>query len=145
MGQGLDDSDGGGAAGDRHRERREPGGDRIPPLQWAVAACGAALTVATIGYLVFLAFTSSATPPDLRVRVDSVYGAEGRWVVSFTARNLGDRTAQDVVVEAIGPEGGMGQARLDFVPGHGSRSGGLYVDVPPEAGIRVRARGWTTP
>lgn len=134
-------------SGDEYRRRHEPAADRIPAIQWVVAALGLAVTLATIGYLVWLAGHAREAPPDVVVRVDSVYQARAGWAVTFTATNRGDRTAESVVIRARTGDGQEeGETTLDFVPGHGQRQGGLIVREDPRgAGLGLAAEGWARP
>lgn len=136
----------GGGGGDSYRREREPSAERIPAVQWVVASLGAGVTLATVGYLVFLSVAGAKTPSDIRVNVDSVYWNGSGWAAAFTARNLGDQTAQQVLVRARAGSADVGETTLDFLPGHGRRSGGIHLDErSPEAGLRLTAESWTIP
>lgn len=140
-----------------HREPRDAGpadGGRSPHgeisrWEWLVGGIGLVLLVALVVFLAREAATT-ATPPDLVARVDSVSRLSSGWLAHVVVRNRGRETAVSVTVEATlaFPAGDTlrSETTLDYVPGKSERSGGLLFDRDPAAGtLTVRATGYQEP
>jgi uncharacterized protein (TIGR02588 family) len=118
--------------------------------EWIVAGVSAALVLAVIGFLIYDGLRSSGTPPDVTIEVDSIAPAGPGYLVLFQARNRGQRTAADVVVEGS-LEGDTGrvetsQTTLDYVPPNGLHRAGLYFTRDPRGlRLRLRAHGYREP
>ena len=130
-------------------DRRE-GSDSIPFLEWAVAALGLALVVATVGFLALEATGGPKRPPDVAVRVSSVARLSKGFLVRFTAVNRGDETAAAVAVEGELSRAGRpvetSQASLDYLPAHSERAGGLFFREDPRRGkLELRPLGYEAP
>jgi uncharacterized protein (TIGR02588 family) len=137
------------------REGRAPGHDREPPApqeiskwEWAVGALGLLLLLALVGFLAREA-TTSATPPDLTARVDSVSRLTSGWLAHVRVLNRGRETAVEVTVEGelvAGSDTVRRETTLDYVPGRSERGGGLLFDRDPSSGrLDVRATGYQEP
>jgi uncharacterized protein (TIGR02588 family) len=122
----------------------------IPVTEWIVAGIGAALVAVTIGYLVWLATTRDATPPDLRVVAHRVLALPGGWLVEFRASNQGTEPAAQVVVEGElrgpGDTSETSEATVDYLPARSTREGGLLFSRDPRRGeLRLRAKSYVQP
>jgi uncharacterized protein (TIGR02588 family) len=131
-------------------DRAEAGRRPIPATEWVVAALGAALVAATIGYLVWLALSRDDAPPDVRVVAGRVHALEHGWLVQFRAVNAGGQAAAELLVEGelTGPDGVIetAQATIDYLPPRSEREGGLiFREDPHRHELRLRARGYVDP
>lgn len=132
-----------------HRRRHRDARTAVPPSEWAVAALGALLVLATLGYLGYGAVQGAGSPPRLSVRVDSVVaGAARQRMVMFTVRNDGERTAANVVVQGEVGSGEVGErstATLDYVPARSERGGALLFLDTTRAIPALRVVGYEEP
>jgi uncharacterized protein (TIGR02588 family) len=122
----------------------------IPVTEWVVAAIGAALVAATIGYLVWLAISRDEASPDVRVVEAGVVEVQDGWLVKFRAANVGGQAAAELLVEGelAGPEGVLetSEATIDYLPPRSEREGGLFFARDPrEHEVRLRAKGYVDP
>ncbi|MBB5753269.1 hypothetical protein [Prosthecomicrobium pneumaticum] len=120
------------------------------PVEWAAAAAGAVLLVATIAYLVHYGLTKPEGPPVIRVVVETVEPAGEGYRVGFTATNEGNGTAAELSIRGVLRAGGAeieaSTARIDFLPQESSRSGGLFFRRDPRAlTLDLRAEGYVEP
>lgn len=116
------------------------------PSVWehAAAALGAAIVVATLGFMVYEALTTPTDAvPQLGVRVDTVVSYPHGHVVEFRAMNAGDATAANVQIEGeLRADTGVverSEATIGFVPAQSWRTGGLVFRGNP-AGYRLEVR-----
>jgi uncharacterized protein (TIGR02588 family) len=133
-------------------EGSPPGAGRrpIPATEWVVAALGAVLVAATIGYLVWLALGRDEGPPDVRVAAEDVVALQDGWLVKFRAVNAGAQAAAQLLVEGalMGPEGVVetAEATIDYLPPRSEREGGLiFGEDPRRHELRLRAKGYVQP
>ncbi|MGH6943882.1 MAG: TIGR02588 family protein [Geminicoccaceae bacterium] len=133
---------------------REPGPQgqphATPALEWAIATLGALLVASTIGFLVYTALSRQRTPPDVRLRVESVVDLENGYLVQFRATNRSRSTAAQLVIEGelASPDGAaeISEATLDYLPPLSDREGGLFSTKDPRRfDLRLRAKGYAKP
>jgi uncharacterized protein (TIGR02588 family) len=122
----------------------------IPATEWVVAALGAALVAATIGYLVWLALSRDDTPPDVQVVAGRVHAVQNGYVVEFRAINAGGQAAAGLLVEGelTGPQGTVetAEATVDYLPPRSEREGGLiFREDPRRHELHLRAKGYVNP
>lgn len=121
------------------------------PAHKFVTGVGVTLLAASIGTLLFDAFTGKDTPPDIVLHIEKVQPQpSGNFVVLFRAENNGGSTAADVSVKGeIQDAGGnreTSEATLDYVPAHSNRRGGLFFDSDPrQARLELRATSFQEP
>lgn len=138
--------------GGRDRGER-PGRAHTKPSVWehGAAAIGAAIVVATLGFMVYEAATAPPDPvPLIVVRVDTVVAYPSGYVVEFRAINAGDATAASVQVQGeLRSDTGVverSESTVDFVPARSWRRGGLVFARDPRAHrMEVRAVGFGRP
>lgn len=99
-------------------------------LEWIVFGVSLVLVVATFGYLIREALTTSESPPDVVVELGEPRPGSGGFMVPVVASNRGGGTAEDVQISVT----------LD-VPGAVSQESVLLVPFLPQASDR---RGWVT-
>jgi uncharacterized protein (TIGR02588 family) len=120
------------------------------PWEWVVAAIGAALVAAAIGYLIYFAQTTPAGPPLIAIeRGPALRNGDG-YVVTLNVTNGGATTAAAVEIEGrlsrAGVELERATATLDYVPRFSNRLAGLYfAHDPGNADIELRALGYAEP
>ena len=95
--------------------------------EWTVFGVGAALVLATAGYLAYDAIAVQQTPPSLKVWLGESMDAADGFQVPVVVENLGTQAAQSVRVrvEAKSDDGATQRAELilEHVPGKGWRRG----------------------
>jgi uncharacterized protein (TIGR02588 family) len=122
-----------------------------PPLEWIAAGIGAVLLLFLIVVIGREALNGEAAQlPQIEVAVTGVEPAASGYVVSFEARNRTDGTAAAVEIEGVLKAGGAeietSSATIDYVPGKGKATGGLFFhEDPRKADLEVRALGFQTP
>jgi uncharacterized protein (TIGR02588 family) len=122
----------------------------IPVTEWVVAAIGAVLVAATIGYLVWLALSRDEAPPDVRVAEAGVVALQDGWLVKFRATNAGATAAAELLIEGeLVGEGGpveTSEATIDYLPPRSEREGGLFFRRDPRRHeLHLRAKGYVDP
>lgn len=142
-GRGGDEDRGGDRSG-------EPRGTPTSPVEWMIAAAGGAVVLAAAAIMLYEAATSTPSPPELEMLVDSVVTSEHGWVVEFRARNHGSETAAELVVEGelSADTGTVETSTMTFryVPGRATRRGGLVFTHDPSAyDLEIRATGYDRP
>lgn len=120
------------------------------PLEWAVFFVGLAAVLATMGFLVWDAATSNGSTPDLRVELGAPEPASGGFTVPVTVRNLGDETAEGVLVEVTlelpGAPPETAEIEMAFVPRRSRREGWVTFRGNPRQGrLAGRALGYEKP
>lgn len=135
---------------DREGKREEKAPVGTSPVEWAAAAAGAALLLATIAYLVHYGLTKPEGSPAIRVVVETVEPAGDGYRVGFTARNEGNGTAAELSIRGVLRDGATeieaSTARIDFLPQDSSRSGGLFFRRDPRAlTLDLRAESYVEP
>lgn len=123
--------------------------DDTPILEWVVGGLGALLFAAVLGVLVKAGFDVRDAPPVIVLRVDEIVATDRAYVVQFVARNEGAVTAADVeIVARLGKGAEMEErrARIDYLPPHSERRGGLlFTRDPREAPLTLSADGYADP
>lgn len=107
-------------------------------LEWAVFGVSLALVLATVGFLVYEAVSSPASPPDLSVELGTPERRGQVWAVPVTVRNRGEETAEGVHVEAVlrlaGGREERSELEIMFVPRRSQREGWVYFQQNPARG-----------
>ena len=115
------------------------GDDRIPVIEWIVAAVGLLMLLGTLGFLVRSATAGDKSPPRVTVQVDSISSSTNPtgFLVQFRAINQGGTTAATVGITGELKEGdgdGTLESRsteLDYLPAHSTRLGGFFFTLDP--------------
>jgi uncharacterized protein (TIGR02588 family) len=139
-------------ARDEDNERRDEGKRQTGTsmVEWAAATAGAILLFGTISYMTYYGVTRPDGPPKIALLQGSIEGAPGGYVVEFTARNNGHRTAATLKVTGQLLDGKRvieeSEATLDYVPEQSERVGGLFfTQDPSEHQVRLRSEGYSAP
>jgi uncharacterized protein (TIGR02588 family) len=119
-------------------------------LERVVAAAGAVILLAMIGYLVFYALTKPDGPPKISFETGPVEAAGSGYVVQFTVRNDGYSTASALEIRGRLVQGDSiaeeSRATIDHVPEQSARRGGLFFSRNPALyQLGLRAEGYTSP
>ncbi|MDX9875599.1 MAG: hypothetical protein RBS88_11855 [Spongiibacteraceae bacterium] len=119
-------------------------------LERWVAAAGAVLVVASLGYLLYQGLLGDHSPPDIAITVDAIDRSGADYLVRFTAANNGSETAAQVrIVGTLTPAAGPpeeAEVTLDYIPGRSSATGGLFFrGNPGEDELELRATGYQNP
>ena len=122
----------------------------IPPLEWAVAAIGLLLVVATAGLLVVQGYVNGGSPPDISLRVESITRLRNGYVAKVKAVNVGGEAAVDVTVvgELANASGVAEQSEMSFqyLPPHSERTGGIFFTKDPrQFELKLTAKGYESP
>lgn len=125
--------------------------DKPPPLAIVCGVIGFLLGAALIGFVGWEAAQRADAPvPSVTVEPGKVHAAPGGFVVEFKARNRTAHTAAGVEVEATletqGAKPVVSSVTLDYVPGHSTRQGGIFLPADPRWGqLELRAHGYSKP
>jgi uncharacterized protein (TIGR02588 family) len=128
----------------------KPEHDEISSYEWAVAALGMLLVLASIGFILYEELATSESPPDVHVSTESILRSGDGYLVAFKAENRGGSTAASLAIEGELSRGGviveMSEATIDYLPPRSHRSGGLFFSEDPSGGtIDLRASGFADP
>lgn len=121
------------------------------PWERVAAGLGALLVAGALAYMVQYGLTHpSSEPPDLSIVHAGTVRTVGGYLVQFRARNDGSATAADVIVggslDADGVTLEASEARLDYLPPHSEREGGLLFSLDPTRHeLRLRVKGYARP
>ena len=118
--------------------------------EWVVAAVGAALVTASIGYLVWYGVTHPEGVPRLELRqLDTAVAAKG-YLVKILITNSGNATAAAVHVEGRLMKDGTvvetGEATVEYVPQHSQREAYLqFYAKPADFKLDLQVKGMAAP
>jgi uncharacterized protein (TIGR02588 family) len=121
-----------------------------PPWMWALGLLGLALTLGSVGFLLYEAAAGDNSPPDVSVRVESVAQNRNGYLVRIRAVNEGGSTAAGLTVEGELFGGGRSvetsDTVIEYLPPHSEREVGLFFTTDPRAHeLRLRAKGYEKP
>src|SRR5687767_5662393 len=104
--------------------------DKIPLLEWIVAAFGLVLVVGTIGFMMYQAFTVKDTPPGFKISIERIDQTNSGYVVIFKVINEGEQTASGVEIEGELRRGAesieKSNVTIDYAPSKSELKGGLF-------------------
>lgn len=117
------------------REKDAPVDKGTSKVEWIAAACGAALFLAMIGYMAYAGFHEVDGAPRIELATLPPVEQGDRFLVGFTATNLGEATATSLTVRARLTEDGKEiesqEATIDYLPMRSSRAGGFFFGEDP--------------
>lgn len=124
--------------------------DKIPLLEWIVAAFGLVLVVGTIGFMMNQAFTVKDTPPSFKANFERIDQVDSGYIVIFKVINEGEQTASGVEIEGELRRGAesveKSNVTIDYAPSKSELKGGLFFkNNPHEFQIEINAKGYTEP
>lgn len=131
--------------------RRQDRPAREPLLEWIAAGIGLMLTLGILAVIGREALSGEVEqPPAIEVRVENVVESTAGFVVEIAATNRSGATAASVQVEgelkSAGTSVEVSAATFDYVPGHGTRRGGLLFRQDPRLyQLELRALGYEAP
>lgn len=120
------------------------------PWEWVAACIGFILVAGAIILLVIEGLSDDGVPPAITLEVDSIVQAGSGYLVEFSARNAGDRTASAVLIEGVlrvpEEEEEVSSVTLDYLPAESRRSAGLFFSHDPRIGtLELRPLGYQRP
>ncbi|HYE95959.1 MAG TPA: hypothetical protein VD962_07085 [Rubricoccaceae bacterium] len=110
-------------------------------VEWAVFGVGAVLVACVVGFLLYDAFAGPGGPADLRVRLRPPE-QPGQAAVRVEVRNVGGRSAEEVVVEVCSAAKECGEVTFPFVPRGAMRDGVIGFADPPAAPLEARVMSY---
>lgn len=120
-----------------------------PLLEWIAGIVGLVMVIGSVAYLLYLGIERKESLPDLHVAVTGIRPQAGGYLVTFTAENRGDSTAQGVKIVGrlqLGDGEQTSEVTLDYVPATSRRQGGLFfTEDPRRHPLRIRAEGYSRP
>lgn len=132
------------------REQRNSA-SQISRAEWAVAALGAVLVLATVIFLAVDLTRGQTSAPAIALTVDSVMHTPTSFVVQIKAENLSGRTAAaarvvGTLLDASGQTVEASEVTLDYLPGNSARTLGLFFHTDPSRfRLNLRATGYQVP
>jgi uncharacterized protein (TIGR02588 family) len=122
---------------------------RISSWEWGTAAVATALVISMVVTLL-LAGRREQTPPRFALTIESVAAAGADFLVQFSIRNEGHKTAAQVIVEGELDRGEgppeTSSVTFDYVPGGSVRHGGVLFRHDPRSGqLILRPLGFREP
>jgi uncharacterized protein (TIGR02588 family) len=135
---------------EKAQTRRSGKADSKPWLEWTASTVGLLIALALMSLLAWNAFHHDGRPPAVLIEVGRILQQPNGYTVEIQARNAGSSTAANVQVEGTLTRDGQhvetARARLDFVPAHSVRRGGLFfTNDPKRHDLQVRALGYAEP
>lgn len=119
--------------------------------EWVAAALGAALVLASIGYMARQALTQPQGPAAVAVELSGIAAVEGGYVARIRVANRGHTTASAVDIEgelrdANGSPVEKSTTTLDYLSPASNREGGLFFTRDPARyRLDLRATGYMRP
>jgi uncharacterized protein (TIGR02588 family) len=131
-------------------ERRAKKIAHVPPWEWAFGIVGFILVAATVAFLAYQSIARDDAPPDIAVRVETITGVQGGYLVAISATNGGGLAAANVKVEGeLRSESATietSDMTFQYLPARSERKGGLFfVHDPRRYRIVLTARGYEKP
>jgi uncharacterized protein (TIGR02588 family) len=132
-------------------KRKEPQPQvTTPPIEWAVAALGAVLLAAALGYLAYFAVAYEEMPPQASVEAISVAPAGSGHLVRFRVTNRANGTAAQLQVKGELRKDGETveerEATIDYLPPFSIREGGLFfLEDPGRYELVLSLGGYASP
>jgi len=116
----------------------------IPPLEWAIAAFGALLVLATLVYFGIDAINDDR-PPDMVVQLVRTRPASQGWIAEIRVMNRGDATAARVQVSGRSADGEERMVEFALVPGHSRRSASMLFTNRPTPPLELKVLSFGEP
>ncbi len=118
-------------------------------LEWTVFGISLLLVLATLGYLVREALTTSEGPPEVVVALGAPRAGAGGHMVPVSAENRGGETAEGVRITVRLEAGGVEEEAVlvvPYLPRESRRGGWVSFQGDPRAGaVRVAGVSYQTP
>jgi uncharacterized protein (TIGR02588 family) len=138
---------------DEEGEEQQGGGEESRAKRWLETTAGfigAVLALSTIGIIVWDGVRDGGRPALITLRTGDIHQHEGRFVVEIVARNTGDETAADLLVEGSlrnwTETVETSEATFDYVPSGASRRGALYFTQDPrDFDLQLQPKGYREP
>jgi uncharacterized protein (TIGR02588 family) len=124
---------------------------QTPMFEWVAAAIGLALIFALVVVIGRGALRErEAEPPSIEIKLGAIRQSASGYMVAFQAINRANGTAAALTVEGTVARGKQiierSQTMIDYVPGHGRASGGLFFSHDPRHyALSARATGFQDP
>ncbi|MBC7898660.1 MAG: hypothetical protein H7070_01285 [Saprospiraceae bacterium] len=124
--------------------------EQTPVWEWIIAAFGLILVTGAVGTMVYRAAAENPTPPNLSFSIDSIEPTANGYLVKFTVKNTGNRTAAGLNIEGVLKNGEddaeTSSATLTYAPANSVRQGGLFFTKDPnQFNLQIRALGYEQP
>ena len=141
---------GGGAEGETVPREKQAKLKDAPPWMWGLGFLGLALTLGSVGFLLYEAAAGDNSPPDVSVRVEAVVPNRNGFLVRLRAVNEGGSTAAGLTVVGELVSGGQSvetsDTVIEYLPPHSEREAGLFFTRDPRGHeLRLRAKGYEKP
>lgn len=124
---------------------------KTPLLEWFAAVTGLLLILSVVAVIGREAIREQAADtPAIAIQVGTIGQVADSYVVPFEALNQANGTAVAVEIEGTLMSGSSlverSGATIDYVPGHGRTSGGLFFrENPRKHRLIIRATGFQNP
>ncbi len=121
----------------------------IPLAEWIASSIGLVLVLFVVCYMLYAAAGREQGPPEVHVEVLSIAPLSRGYLARFVATNRGQQAASEIHIVGVngtGPDAESSEARIDLLPPHSQKTGGLFFTRPPSAAtLSLRASGYQDP
>jgi uncharacterized protein (TIGR02588 family) len=120
--------------------------ERTSFFEWTIAAVGLILVMFTLGFVSYEAIYLKDTPPNLAVKNTSTKKLTDGYLVEFTVKNTGERTAANVIIEGKLSNGETKTITMDYVAAKSEQKGGLFFKADPQTNnLEIITIGYVNP
>jgi len=118
-------------------------------LEWLVFALSLAIISGVLGVLLNAVLGTDGSPPRIEVFLGDSREENGLYVVPVLVRNVGEKPAAEVRIEAVLSAGSTVERAgfdLSYSPGGSVRQGEITFSIDPRGGrVKARALGFESP
>lgn len=118
-------------------------------LEWTVFGLSLAMVLLTFSVLGYQIATLSDSPAEIEVKAGRPIATERGFLLPVTAVNLGDRSAEGVLVEVLimrGQDTEVGEFTIPLLPRGASQTGWVPLQLDPSnARVQARVAGFQQP
>jgi uncharacterized protein (TIGR02588 family) len=106
-------------------------------IEWIAAACGAAVLIVMVGYMIYAGSRELDGPPEVKFITAAPIQQGDSFLLPFTATNAGNTTATNLTIQARLIDGAteleVREITIDYLPIQSNRSGAFYFTHNPAA------------
>ncbi len=108
---------------------------KYTPLEIVIASLGFIIVIYILSFTIYEALSDDKVPPSIQIKHEKITKVESGYLVSLLIINLGDETAQNLIIEGNLKSGENEIEKsiftLDYLPSHSSKEAGIYFQKNP--------------